>query len=149
MNVEMRMFNGPTDWGWVQQHIPLKRYMDTCGLVAVDVDKNETVGAIILDNFLHNSCQASVIITNTMVLRHGFAEEGFDLVYEGFGKDYIYFLIADTNIKSLNMGLHAGAHVKTRFDSAYAEGIDLILLELHRDNCTVYQKYLKRLEEAA
>lgn len=140
MKLQMRLFNGPSDWGWVQQFIPLNRCDDTCGLMAIDEEKNETVGAMIFDNFLHNSCHLHIVLDSSTPIKYGFLEECADMVFEGFGREYVYAYVSGDNYKSLRLCKRMGFTEKTRFKGAYTRGIDYVLLELHRDNCTLFNQ---------
>lgn len=143
MKVHMRLFNGPMDWGWCKQFVPLIRSEDTCGLMAIDEDKNETVGAVIFDNFTHNSCHASIILKTPMVLKHGFLDEAFDMVFEHFGKDYIYSTIAETNLASLRLNKKLGGRQITRIIEGFGPRVDYIVTEIHKDCCPFYNRQLE------
>lgn len=142
MNICMRQFIGPLDWGWVQSYVPLLRVQDTCGIMAIDEDKNKTVGAVIVDNILNNSVQATIILDNSMVLRHGFLEECFDWIYEGLGKDYIYCLVAENNTPSNRLCKRLGGLEQMRLKDAFRDGVDFIVYELHKSRCSYYNRKL-------
>lgn len=145
VKIEIRQFHGPSDWGWVLQHVPMKRVEDTCGMMAIDEEKNETVGAIILDNFLNNSVQATIVLKNSLVLRHGFLEEAFELIFHKFDKQFIYVLVAEHNAASNRLSDKLGFREKMRIKDGYLNGVDFIVKELDRDN----SKYFNVLVEAA
>jgi hypothetical protein len=140
MMLEIRKFYGPTDWGWVLQHVPMKRVEDTCGMMAIDEDKNETVGAVILDNFLNNSVQATIILKNSLVLRHDFLEEAFELIFHKLDKKFIYVLVAENNTASLRLSHKLGFVEKMRIRDGYLRGIDFVVKELDRENSIYYNK---------
>lgn len=141
----MRLFHGPTDWGWAQQYLPLLRVEDTCGMTAVDMDTNETVGMVIFDNFMYNSAQAHIILVTPMVLKYGFLEEAFEMLFEGFGKDYMYGFVREDNDKALKLNKHLGFVDKTRVIDGYGPGCDYIMMELHKDACPYYRKPLSEV----
>ena len=145
MNLEMRLFHGPTDWGWVKQYLPLLRVEDTCGMTAVDLDTNATVGMVIFDNFMYNSAQAHIVLASPMVLKYGFLEEAFDLVFEGFGKDYLYGFVREDNHKALKLNKHLGFKETARVKEGYGPGCDYIMMELHKDNCTMYNQQIQEV----
>ncbi|NIS53490.1 MAG: hypothetical protein GWN94_20720, partial [Phycisphaerae bacterium] len=68
MKIEFRKFNGPYDWGWVQSKVPMKRVEDTHGIMAIDSDKNKTVGAAIFDNVMANSAQLTLIMDTSLLI---------------------------------------------------------------------------------
>lgn len=145
MTPYVREFHGPTDWGWINSHVPLLRVEDTCGIVMIDLEKNETVAAMILDNIMYNSVQAHLIIQNPLAIRHGFLTECADLVFNHMDKEYIYGMVAENREKALKLNKHMGFTEKTILPGAHAEGVGYVLMELHRDNCS----FLPKLEEAA
>mgnify|MGYP000250560160 CR=1 FL=1 len=145
MNVIFRLMNGPTDWPWIIERIPVKRVEDTCGMVAVDEDTGEIKGAVVFDNFTHNSAQVSIATATPMVMRYGFLEEACDMLFEHFGKDYMYSFVRDDNDKALKLNKHLGFKEKTRMKDAYRPGVDYIIMELHKDNCVVYNQYLSKV----
>lgn len=140
MNIQIRPFHGPSDWGWIQQYIPMLRVEDTCGLMAIDLDKNETVGAFIVDNILYNSAQASFILKNSMVIKHGFIEECASFVFDGLGKDIIYGYVREDNTKAMRLNKRLGYKDKTRIPEGFGKDCDFIVMELHKDNCPFYKK---------
>lgn len=143
MKMEMRLFHGPSDWGWCKQFVPLLRVEDTCGLMAIDLNKNKTMGAVIFDNFMHNSCQATIMLASPMVLKYGFLDEAFDMVFDGFGKDYIYCMIAENNSKSLRLNEHLGGKPITRIIEGFGPGVDYIVTEIHKKRCPYYRLKLE------
>ena len=145
MNIEICMFVGERDWDFVRSYVPLNRCEDTCGLVAIDTEKNETVGALIFDNFLHNSAQGTIIAKNSMVFRSHFLEEGMNFLFEHCGKDYLYVFIAETNIPSRRLCKRLDFTEQMRIKEGYSEGVDFIVLELNKRDCNYYQNKLKEV----
>ena len=144
MRLEFRRFVGSADWGFVQKMLPVFRVEDTTGLMAIDMDTNTTVGFCIMDNFTNNSVQAHFFIAKTMVLKHGFLEACFDIMFNACGKKLIYGQVPSDNEKALKLNAHMGFTEKCRLTDAYADGVDYVILELKKENC----KYLPK-EEAA
>ena len=144
MNLEIRPFDGPSDWGWIQQHVGLLRVEDTCGFMGIDTEKNETIMACVMDNWLNSCVQLQFICTKTIALRHGFIETCFDFVFNEKGMNGAYALIAENNEPSLKIAKHMGFKEKTRLTDAYADGVDFILFEMLRKDC----KYLPTREVA-
>lgn len=138
--MNIRPLNGELDWGWINKMLPIFQVEDTSGMVVMD--KNEPVGAMIMDNWTNNSVQAHFILKNPMVLRTGFLEICFDYIFNVRGRKVVYALIPSNNVKSIKITIHMGATEKCRFEEAYADGVDYIVMELRKENC-------KYLEEAA
>jgi hypothetical protein len=143
MNIEIRQFNGPHDWGWVQSHVSLLRVQDTCGIMAIDSDTDTTVGAILFDNFLYNSAQTTIIATTPMLFRHPFLYEGLNFIFEGCGKDFLYCFIPETNIASLRLSERIGFKEKMRVKEGYGEKCDFVVKELDRNECKIDWKYIE------
>lgn len=139
MNIQIRSFFGPADWGWVTQHVPMKRVEDTCGIIAVDLDTNETVAAAIFDNILRNSVQASLIVSNSIVLRHGFLEAASDYAYSYLNAEWMYALVAEINAKAVRLNKRLGFLEKMRMPDAYGDGIDFIVMSCHRDQFRLWK----------
>jgi len=135
MKIDYRLFHGPSDWGWVQQQVGILRCEDTTGIMAIDPETNETVGACILDNWLENSVQGHFIMTDSRVAKNGALEFCFDYIFNNCGKKRIYGFMAGDNLKGLKFSEYLGFEVKARFDEGFKDGVDYLLLELKRENC--------------
>ena len=134
MKISYHLFYGPTDWEFVQRHVPMQRMEDTTGLMAINDDSNEIMGCLMVDNFLRNSVHGTLIIANSQVLRHGFFDECFDWVFNQLEKRYIYALVHEENTKALRLNKRLGFEEMARLNEGYAEGIDYILMKLSREN---------------
>ena len=144
MKPYLREFHGPTDWGWVNEQVPILRVEDTCGLVMIDLEKHATVAAVVMDNITPNSVQCHFMLTDPMALRHGFLQECFDLIFNHMDKKFIYGLVPGNNDKALKLNEHIGFTEKCRMPEAFKDGVDYVIMELKRENC----KYLP-VQEAA
>jgi hypothetical protein len=140
MKITFRRFSGQHDWGFIQSQAPILRVEDTTGIMAIDEDTNTTVGAAIMDNWTHNSVQMHFIVTDPMVLRHGFLEEVFDFIFNVKQLGYIYGMVRETNIKALKIDTHMGFTEKLRLPDAWAVGEDIIVVELKKENCQYLPK---------
>ena len=143
MNVTMRPFNFELDWVWINEALPIQQVEDTSGMVALS--DNKPVGAMVMDNWTKNSVQAHFYLKNSIVLRSGFLEYCFDYVFNECGKKVMYALIPGNNEKAIKVNEHMGATEKCRFEEAFEDGVDYVIMELKRENC----KYLVPREEAA
>ena len=135
MKIDFRLFHGPSDWGWVNTQVGILRCEDTTGIMAIDAEKNETVGACIMDNWTQNSVQCHFMVTSPFVLRHGLLECCFGFMFGTQNVKYVYGLVPANNIKSVKFTKHIGFTIKTRLDEAYEDGVDYLLMELKRENC--------------
>jgi hypothetical protein len=146
MNVQFRAFYGPSDWGFVTHHCPLLRSEDTNGIVAVDMDTNETVGVTIFDNWTPNCVTAHMIIVKPMLLRHGFLEECFDYAFNVCDRKIMIGIVKSDNAEAQKLDKHIGFVEQYRLKDGHADGIDLIYYTLHRDFCRFLPEIAK--EEA-
>jgi len=144
MNIYFRAFHGPTDWGWVNAQVGILQVEDTSGIMAIDTDTNETVGACICDNWTNNSVQSHFMVSSSMVLKHGFVEECFDYIFNACERKYMYGFVPGNNTKALCLNKHMGFTELLRLPEAYADGVDYVVMELKRENC----KYLPHTEAA-
>jgi ribosomal protein S18 acetylase RimI-like enzyme len=144
MKIEFREFDGPHDWGFVQNQVPLLRVQDTCGIMAVDTETNTTVGAAIFDNFLYNSMQLTFIATTPMLHRHGFIEETLNYAFEHCDREYIYSLVRSNHTKAIRLNERVGFKEKMRIRDGYGEGVDFIVFELCKNDCEIYLKQFEK-----
>ena len=146
MNIEFREFIGQYDWVWVNQQVGINQAGDTSGIMAIDLDKNETVGACIMDNWTQNSVQCHFMLTSPLVLKHKFLECCFNFMFVESNVAKIYGLVPADNLKAVKINKHMGFTVKARLEEAYEVGVDYLLMELKRENC----KYVEtKLDKAA
>ncbi len=135
MKIYFRALHGPSDWGWVIQQLPVLRVEDTSGIMAINEETNTTIGAVVFDNWTANSVQAHFIITDPMLLRHGFLEEVADYVFNVADRKYMYGMVPGNNDKALRLNKHLGFTEILRLPDAYADGIDYVVVELKKENC--------------
>ena len=142
MKLEFRAFHGPSDWGWVNKQVGILRVEDTSGIMAIDSEKDTTVGAAIFDNWTANSVQTHFMVSSPLVLKRGFMQEVYDYVFQHKKMLYMYGLVPGDNEKAIKLNKHMGWTERTRLPEAYAPGIDYILMELKKENC----KYLGKTD---
>ena len=139
MHVHFRAFHGPTDWGWVQQHLPLKRVEDTGGIIAIDVAENRTVAACILDTWTEASVQAHLIVLEPMVIRHGFFEEVADYVFNVAGRKLMIGIVPANNTRALSVDKKIGFEEVCRIPEGSAAGVDAVVLTMRADQCRYHK----------
>ena len=144
MNMSMRAFVGQYDWGWVNEQVQILRSEDTSGMMAIDLDKNETVGAVIFDNWTPNSVTAHIMFTTPMVLRHGFLEEAFNFVFNTCDRKYVLGIVKSDNEKAQKFDENMGFVEQFRLKDGHCDGTDIIYYAMHRDDC----KFLSKIKKA-
>ena len=145
MNVEYRKFVGEWDWGWINQQVGIKQCEDTNGIMAIDSDKNATVGACVMDNWTANSVQCHFMLTDPLILKHQFLECCFDFMFNTCDVNKIYGLVPANNEKAVKFNTHLGFTIKSRLEEAFEDGVDYLLMELKREDCL----HLPATEKAA
>lgn len=135
MKVEFRDFEGVIDWPFVQKHVPILRVEDTCGIVAVNTDTGETIAAAIFDNWTNNSATLTLIISNPMVIRHGFMECISYYAFVEKKRKLVHSWVASNNAKALKLNAHAGFTPVLTMKDGYADGVDYLIQQLTREDC--------------
>jgi len=155
MKLEFRSFVGEHDWGWVQQQVPILRIEDTCGLMAIDTEKNETVGACIIDNWTENSAQVHLMMTSPMVIRHGFINFVAHFLYRECQLKYLYGLVPADKTKAVALNTRMGFKEVARLPDAWCDGVDYLIMSMTPADCIFYgdnEKVFthgKKVEQAA
>ena len=78
------------------------------------------------------------MLTDPMLLKHGFLEECHDFIFNHSGREVVYGMVPASNEKALKLNAHMGFTEKVRLDGAFAPGVDYIVMELRKENA----KYL-------
>jgi hypothetical protein len=135
MNVGFRFMDGTRDWAWINKQVRLLRVEDTTGIVAVNSDTGELIGACVMDSWTKNAVQCHLTITNMMAVRHGFINRIADYVFTECDRKLIIGLVPARNEKALKLDKHIGFTVKTVFEDVFEDGSDYVIMELKRENC--------------
>ena len=135
MKIGFRQFVFDADWAWVNAQVGILRVEDTNGLMAIDQDTGLPVGACIMDNWTPNSVQCHFMLTSPMVLKHGFLETCFDVIFNQTGRKVIYGLVPSDKEQAIKFNEHLRFTEKSRFEDGFADGIDYILYELKKADC--------------
>ena len=133
----------PRDWATIQAALPVLWVEDTTGLVAID-EGGTLVGAVLMDNWTHNSVQMHLFVKSPLVLKYGFIEAAFDFVFNEMHVQYVYGMVPGDNAKAVRLNEHMGFTEKIRLENGWAEGCDYIVMELKKENC----RYLPAREAA-
>ena len=144
VKVILRRLDCSMDWEWINNALPILQVEDTCGIVAIDVETNTPLAACAMDNWTANSVQCHLLVLNKQVLKYEFLETCFDFIFNINGRKFVYGLVPGNNAKALKLNEHIGFTEKCRFEGAFEDGVDYVILELKRENC----KYLLAQEAA-
>ena len=136
MKINYRAFNLAADWPYISATAKPKLVEDTCGVIAYDVETGKTVAAAIFDHLWPTSAQVHLVIEKPMVLRHGFLEEAADFIFNFMGKKVVFGLTPANNKAAVKFNKHAEFKEKHRIPDGFAEGTDLIMFQLLREECS-------------
>jgi len=133
MKVEFHNMVVGRDWGWICENLPLSLSEDLRGIIAVDVDKQERIAAVILYGWTENSVMAHVIIKNPMVLRHGLIKEFKRYVFDVCKRSIVIGTVPSDNHKALRFDTHLGFKEIHRIKDGYEIGNDIVIMEMRSD----------------
>jgi len=137
-------YDGDADAEYARRVTTVSLSADTRGIVAMEDDHRIHAGIVLFDQFTENSCTAHISITNPMALR-GLHIEAFKYAFNQLDKSMILGPVESDNKKALKLNAHFGFTEVARIKDAYADGVDLVLLQMKREDC----KYLIKMKEAA
>lgn len=147
MNIMFRALHGPTDWGWIQQYLPLKRVEDTGGIMAIDTIENRTVAACVLDTWTDTSVQAHLIMTTPLVVRHGFFHEVTDYVFNVAKRKLMIGLVPENNEAALAVDQKIGFVEVARIPDAVSDGVGMVILTMTPEQCAYYTPWSEENED--
>lgn len=130
MNVQFLNLVVARDWAWIQDKLNLTLCEDIRGIVAVDMDKQEHLAAIVLTGWTGNTVTSHVAITNPIVLKYGLIEEFKRYVFVDCGVKIVIGLVASDNEKALKFDAHIGFREVHRITDGMADGVDIVIMEL-------------------
>lgn len=107
---------------------------DTKGISAWDEDGNP-LAVCVLDSWSWNSCQIHIWIENAFVLKHGFAQEVFNYVFNTCERNLIIGVTPADNPKALKFIRHIGFEEIYRIKDGYKVGVDYVVTQIRKENC--------------
>ena len=116
---------------------------DTKGVVA-EHDDGTLAGVVLLDMWTLNSVQMHIGVVDPMCLRR-LHREVAEYVFLTCNRKIMIGLTPSTNKKAIKLNKHFGFEEVHRVKDAVSDGVDIIVLELRRENC----RYLPKVKEAA
>jgi hypothetical protein len=132
------------DWQWINEQLPILYVEDSGGIVVYDHETETQLAACVMDNWTDNSVQCHLLVADKRALRHRFLDLCFEFIFVEMGRNIIYGLVPGDNDKALRLNAHMGFTEKCRFENAFKDGVDYVIMELKKEHC----KYLPK-EEAA
>lgn len=140
MNVQFRSLDVAADWPVVSQHLDTVPMDNTTGIVAWDANTGDYLAIMVTDSWTPNSVDAHIVILNPFVLRHDFLEVCFSYVFGHSGRKKMFGQVRSDNPAALSFDKRLGFTEVARLTDVYADGVDNIILELHRDDCRYWQE---------
>ena len=124
----------PNDLSYIPQNARPNACADTKGVMAVD-EEGIPQAICVLDSWSFNSVMIHIWIENAFVLKHGFAEEVFNYVFNDAGRNLIIGVTPADNPKALKFIKHMGFVEIFRIKDGHAKGVDFVITECRKENC--------------
>lgn len=121
------------EWDAFNEHLPILHVEDSGGILALR--DGELVGGCVTDNWTETSVQCHFYIKDWTVLRHDFLETCFEYMFNTCNRRIIYGLVPGDNAKAIKFNSHMGFTEKCRFEGAFKDGVDYVIMELKKENC--------------
>lgn len=133
------------EWNWMRERTSLLRVEDTRGIVAYEDNDGSILAACVADSFGVDNCNVHICIGNPLVIRRGFLNEIARWLFIDCGRTRILGLVPSNNERARRFDEHIGFTEIARVPNAVADGVDYIVMEMHRDTC----RWLPAQKEAA
>lgn len=102
--------------------------------IAAIGDDGQIAGMVGYDGWLPGACAMHVALDDPralLTLRH----HAFEIPFTRYGFAFVMAPVLSTNERALDFDRRLGFHEKTRFADAFGKGVDLVLLEMRREEC--------------
>lgn len=133
------------DWQWFKERTSVIRMEDTMGMVAYEDTRLGILAVCVADSFGPDNCNVHLAIDNPLVIRRGFLNEIANWLFVQNKRARLFGLVPSNNSKAERFNKHIGWEEIARVPNAVAEGVDYIVVEMHRDTC----RWLKNVRRAA
>lgn len=122
--------------GWV--------FTDRARGVAVVDSKGRTRGVVGFDEWTPNSVRAHMAV-DTPIAWRSLVGPAFRYPFEECGKTLILAVVNSDNTRSTNLVREFGFREVHRVSNGWSNGVDLLMFQMHRDEC----RFLSRERKAA
>jgi len=130
---------------WISEKLDNLHTGDEKGIVA-ESDNGEILGVAVLNTWVGSSVQVHLAIATPMCFRrHIFIKEVFNYIYNTAGRLAAIAMVGSNNKKAMKLNKHIGFTEVGRIRDGVRSGEDIMILEMHRDDCA----WIKFKEEAA
>jgi RimJ/RimL family protein N-acetyltransferase len=132
----------PEHLSWIAQRARLVLDRSFRAIEAVDGDR--ILGMVGFDGWLDNACCVHVAIEHPLALRH-LLRPGFGIPFNECGFGVVIAKVLSTNERSLALVKHLGFREVCRGKDWVRPGIDLVVLEMRRDDCRFLPHEMRRV----
>lgn len=123
---------------WLRWHTGADLSAKATGIAAVD-KHGRTRGVVALDNWTENACHCHIALEAPIAARKLMPAVA-EYVFEQLGLGVLLGVIQGSNAKSLELARRLGFREVYRMRGGWSKGVDLVFLELRREEC----RFLKR-----
>lgn len=103
------------------------------GISVIDQDRR-TRGVVVFDSWTPNAAQVHMAIDTPMATKT-LIEAAADYVFHTACRKLVWMMIRETKTQAVKLARHIGFREMYRVTDGWADGRDIILFELRRDDC--------------
>lgn len=134
---------------FLEKHgVGLKRSEDFQAIGRLSPHKKDLIGVVGYNGFCGKICAMHIAGEGNWISRE-FIKAAFDYPFNQLGMKAIIAPVAADNAKALRLDQHFGFKEIHRVPDAWADGVDLVFLQLNREDCRYLQAGFPLLREAA
>ena len=109
---------------------------DTTGVVALDDDDGEFLGAVICEDWTETMCSCHILMPKPFkALRAGLHRELANYVFVQADRLKVIGLVPANNTRAQALNRHFGFTELFRIEDGYKVGEDYIVMEMKKENC--------------
>jgi len=136
----------PEDYAWIKQFIQCVVTDDMRGIVAEK--DGQVVAMYVFNNWTENSVQCHQAVHDPFVFKHGLHKETAKYVYGEAGRKIMIGLTPSDNPEAIKLNKHYGFTEAYRMKDAVKDGVDYVVMTMHRDDCPYYEQEQDRVPES-
>lgn len=123
----------PEMFPWLAERAKIAVDSSLKAIAAID-DDGQIAGMVGYDGWLPNACSMHVALEKRIAVRT-LLKPAFELPFVRLGFACVIAPVLSTNARALELDKHLGFKEKTRFADAFGKGVDLVFLEMRREDC--------------
>ena len=140
----MNLYVAPREHlGWLAEKANVVIGPTFQAIEAVDAS-GRIVAMVGADAWTENACALHVAAEYPAAIRH-LLKPTFEMVFNGLKKRMVVATILSDNQKSLALAKHLGFRETHRIKNWWADGVDAVLLEMHRKDCRWVTPVLRKV----